>query len=194
VRVSRVRWLAVALCAAALTGCASNPAAPEEYGSLPAAATPRIPALAPCPAAGSASSLPQVTLNCLRSGRKVDMATLGGRPVLVNLWASWCAPCKREMPSLQGAYARYGHQISFLGVDTKDDINSAKDFLAAFALHYPQVADANGDLLHKVGGAGLPVTLVLNTDGKTVYSHRGELRSKDLQQALRAAGIRTAQS
>jgi cytochrome c biogenesis protein CcmG/thiol:disulfide interchange protein DsbE len=98
------------------------------------------------------------------------------------------------MPSLQGAYARYGHQISFLGVDTKDDINSAKDFLAAFALHYPQVADANGDLLHKVGGAGLPVTLVLNTDGKTVYSHRGELRSKDLQQALRAAGIRTAQS
>jgi cytochrome c biogenesis protein CcmG/thiol:disulfide interchange protein DsbE len=158
-----------------------------DVGPVP---TPRVPTLAPCPPTASPSSLPSVTLGCLRAGPKVDTAFLGGRPVVVNLWASWCGPCKREMPSLQAAYRAFGGQVGFLGIDTKDDGNSANDFLAAMSVHYPQVVDGNGDLLHKLGGSGLPVTVVLDAAGRTVYSHRGELRSNDLKAALLAAGVK----
>ena len=188
----RVPITALALVAALAAGCGSGTntgagaADATDVGPVP---TPRIPTLAPCPTAGSPSSLPSITLSCLRDGPKVDTATLGGHPVLVNLWASWCGPCKQEMPSLQTAYRTFGRQISFLGVDTKDDVNSASDFLAATSVHYPQVVDNNGDLLHKIGGSGLPVTVVLDATGHTVYSHRGQLRSDDLKAALRSAGV-----
>ena len=188
----RVPIITLALVAALAAGCGSGAsagvgAADGTYaGPVP---TPRIPTLAPCPTAGSPSSLPSLTLSCLRDGPKVDTATLGGHPVLVNLWASWCGPCKQEMPSLQTAYRTLGRQISFLGVDTKDDVNSASDFLAAISVHYPQVVDDNGDLLHKIGGSGLPVTVVLDVTGRAVYSHRGQLRTDDLRAALLAAGV-----
>jgi cytochrome c biogenesis protein CcmG/thiol:disulfide interchange protein DsbE len=189
----RVPVTALALVAVLTAGCGGGStggigtADGTDVGPVP---TPRIPTLASCPTAGSASSLPSITLNCLRSGPKVDTAALGGRPVLVNLWASWCGPCKQEMPSLQRAYGTFGGQIAFLGVDTKDEMNSANDFLAATSVHYPQVVDNNGDLLHKIGGSGLPVTVVLDATGRTVYSHRGQLRSDDLKAALLAAGVR----
>jgi cytochrome c biogenesis protein CcmG/thiol:disulfide interchange protein DsbE len=177
------------LTAACGSGSASGVGASDgtDVGPVP---TPRIPTLASCPTAGSPSSLPSITLNCLRDGPAVDTAALGGRPVLVNLWASWCGPCKQEMPSLQRAYGTFGGQIAFLGVDTKDEKNSANDFLAATSVHYPQVVDTDGDLLHKIGGSGLPVTVVLDATGRSVYSHRGQLRSDDLRTALLAAGVR----
>lgn len=185
----RTTGLAVVLGAALLSGCAASPSShdlSEGAGPVPA---PRTPALAACPVAGTHSSLPSLTLRCLGQGPKVDPSSLGGRPVLVNLWASWCGPCRQEMPSLQAAYDRYGSRVAFLGVDTKDSTDSAKDFLATVAVHYPQVVDDNGDLLHGVGGSGLPVTIVLNAAGKTLYSHRGEMHAKDLRAALSAAGI-----
>jgi cytochrome c biogenesis protein CcmG/thiol:disulfide interchange protein DsbE len=183
-----LKAFAAAWCALALTSCASSADgyAAQDAGPIP---TPRVPVLAACPARGTSSSLPEVTLRCLQQGPEVHSTKLGGRPVLLNLWASWCDPCKQEMPSLQAAYNRYSSQLSFLGVDTKDSTASANDFLAAISVHYPQVVDSDGNLLHRVGGAGLPVTLVLNAAGKTVYSHRGELRTKDLQAALAAAGV-----
>jgi cytochrome c biogenesis protein CcmG/thiol:disulfide interchange protein DsbE len=182
--------IAFALAVASCSGASSPSAASGDAGPAP---SPRVPVLAACPAPGTASSLPHARLSCLRAGPKVDPGALGGRPVLVNLWASWCGPCKQEMPSLQAAYATYGTQIAFLGVDTKDSPDSAQDFLAATAVHYPQVIDDNGDLLHGVGGSGLPVTIVLDAAGRTVYSHRGELRARDLKAALVAGGVTNAQ-
>ena len=183
------RFLALAVACAAMASCAlSQPgdSGPDTVGAPPA---PRLPVLARCPAAGSRSWLPPMSLTCLGSGPAVSTTALGGRPVLINLWASWCWPCQKEMPALQAAYARYGNSVDFLGVDTKDSADSAKDFLAAVAVHYPQVVDEDGDLLHGLGGAGLPVTLILDPTGRTVYSHRGELRPTDLAAALRAAGL-----
>jgi cytochrome c biogenesis protein CcmG/thiol:disulfide interchange protein DsbE len=148
----------------------------------------RHPVLSPCPSSGMASALPSLSLGCLGTGPVVNLAALGG-PVLVNLWASWCGPCRKEMPSLQAAFDSHGAKIQFLGVDTEDDRNSANDFLAAFGVHYPQVSDARGDLLHQIGGSGLPVTLILDRTGKVVYSKRGEMKHADLTAALRAAGI-----
>lgn len=173
--------------ATAITSCAS-PAA----RSLPDSANgpvlaPRTLVLAACPPTGTGSGLPTLTLTCLTGGPAVDPARLGGAPVLLNLWASWCVPCQQEMPALQRAYAQYGRQVRFLGVDTEDEHDSARDFLAAVGGHYPQVVDDRGDLLHRLGGTGLPVTIVLDASGKVVYSHRGQLSEPALATALAAA-------
>jgi len=116
----------------------------------------------------------------------VDPARLGGSPVLVNLWASWCVPCQQEMPALQRAYPRYGRQVRFVGLDTEDDPDSAKDFLAAVGVHYPQVVDDRGDL-HHLAGTGIPATLILHARGRVVFTHRGKLRERDLAAALASA-------
>lgn len=188
---SRVSRWCLAVAVALISACSSAASSPsQDQGAGPAPA-PRQPSLRPCPAPGSGSSLPTLRLPCLTGTATVNLAALGGRPLLVNLWASWCVPCQEEMPSLQKAYAATTGHLSFLGVDTKDDLSSAQDFLAATGIHYPQVRDAGADLLHRLGSAGLPVTLVLDGRGKIVYSHRGALRAKDLTAALRAGGWQT---
>ena len=181
--------LAVAVVLVTVAACA--PAArPSHSFEAQGRPSPRTPVLAPCPGAGAQSDLPAVKLSCLQDGPDVSTTKLGGRPVLINLWASWCGPCKQEMPALQAAYEQVGSRVMFLGVDTKDDPDSARDFLAATAIHYPQAVDADGQLLHELGGSGLPVTLILDASGNRVYSHRGELRADDLRTALAAAGVR----
>ena len=178
---------ALALGLLGLAGCGGGtPAAPSYAGPTPVA---RHPVLAACPAPGRASRLPRARLTCFTGGSVIDTTALGGRPTLVNLWASWCGPCQREMPALQRAYQHYQAKVSFLGVDTTDERASAEDFLATIGIHYPQVSDTRGDLLHRVGGPGLPVTLVLDANGAVVYSHRGQLKPADLTAALGAAGV-----
>ena len=170
-----------------VTSCASpaqRSVSDATAGPRPAA---RTPVLADCPITGSGTALPALTLSCLTAGRAVNPARLGGSAVLVNLWASWCVPCQQEMPALQRAYAKRGQQVRFLGVDTEDERDSASDFLAAVGVHYPQVVDDRGDLLHRLGGTGLPVTLVLDAAGKVVYTHRGQLTDADLAKALATA-------
>ncbi len=143
-------------------------------------------AWAGCPRPGGDSGLPGLTLRCLSAGPTVDPARLGGSPVLVNLWASWCMPCQQEMPALQRACARYGRQERFVGVDTEDEPDSAKGFLAAVGVHYPQVIDDRGDL-HHLGGTGIPATLILNARGRVVFTHRGQRRERDLAASLASA-------
>lgn len=59
------------------------------------------------------------------------------RPVLVNLWATWCGPCREEMPRLQAAYERFGDRVAFVGVDTQDDPQAAGEFLDEVGLTWP---------------------------------------------------------
>ena len=171
--------------AGTVTSCASPTSSTgSAIGSWPA---PRTPVLAACPRAGSGSGLPGLALRCLSAGPTVDPARLGGSPVLVTLWASWCVPCQQEMPALQRACARYGRQVRFVGVDTEDDPDSAKDFLAAVGVHYLQVIDDWGDLLHHLGGTRLRVTLIVDARGRVVFTRRGQLRDRDLAAALASA-------
>ena len=174
------------LAAAAVTSCAGPAVRPVPDSAAGTGPAPRTPVLAACPATGTGSGLPALTLSCLTGGPAVNPARLGGSPVLVNLWASWCVPCQQEMPALQRAYALHGRQVRFLGVNTEDQRDSASDFLAAVGVHYPQVVDDRGDLLHRLGGTGLPVTLVLDASGRVVYSHRGRLTEPALAKALAA--------
>lgn len=154
----------------------------------------RVGALDRCPAPGPADlppveqgvggatgqHLPTVTLPCLGQGPSVTMS--GGRavPTVVNLWASWCVPCKLEMPRLRQAAGHAGGQALFLGVDVKDDPAAGARFLARAGVRYPQVQDRTGRLLADLRLPGIPLTYVLDPTGVIRYRHIGQMQAQDI--------------
>ncbi len=144
----------------------------------------------PPTAAPPADRLPALTLPCLTPGPDIDLAALRGRPVLINLWASWCVPCREEMPLLQAAHERYGEQVQFLGVDTLDSADLAADFLVETGVTYPQLVDLDGDLLDHLRIPGLPVTVVLDADGRVATKHIGELNQESIDNLLTGVLVR----
>lgn len=128
--------------------------------------------------------LASVRLPCLRPGPDIDVAQLRGRPVLLNAWASWCGPCRDEMPFLTAAHQRFGDQIQFVGLNTADAPPTAADFLEEFQVRYPQLADPNSRLLDHLRVPGLPVTLILGANGAVLHKHIGPLERDELDTLL----------
>jgi cytochrome c biogenesis protein CcmG/thiol:disulfide interchange protein DsbE len=93
-----------------------------------------------------------------------------GRPVIVNVWASWCAPCRTETPLLQRAFEEYGDEVTILGVASKDGAADAMDFMDEFGLTYPNVLDVTGAIRTELGLSGFPTTYLIDKDG--VLQHR----------------------
>jgi thiol-disulfide isomerase/thioredoxin len=126
--------------------------------------------------------LPAVDLPCLNESRAVDASRLGG-PAVVNLWASWCGPCRREMPMLAEA-ARRNPDVRFVGINTQDRPEAAADFLASTGVRYPQLVDVDGVVLADTRVPGLPVTLALDPDGNVVDRVIGEASAEELAKLL----------
>jgi cytochrome c biogenesis protein CcmG/thiol:disulfide interchange protein DsbE len=164
-----------------------SPKAPDGTASLPAGVT--SPSLAPCPkpAPGPRVALPAVSLTCLGGGRGLSLDHLPARPFVINLWASWCAPCRAEAPRLAAAAtAAYGH-VEFLGVDTEDERDAALSFLADVGIDYPQLSDPGSDVMHRLPAPGIPVTLAVDATGRVVYRRIGEVSVEQLADAVHAA-------
>lgn len=132
----------------------------------------------------SGRGLGAIRLPCLTPGPDVDLAQLRGRPVLVNIWASWCGPCRKEMPLLTEAHARFGDQIQFVGLNTADSPTVAAGFLEKYDVRYPQLADSNNVLLERLRIPGLPVTLILDADGTVLERHIGPFEGSELDDLL----------
>jgi cytochrome c biogenesis protein CcmG, thiol:disulfide interchange protein DsbE len=105
---------------------------------------------------------------------------LRGNPVVVNVWASWCDPCRKEFPYLQRLSAKYGKRVAFVGVDTQDNDAAARTFLGELPLPYPSYTDPNQDIARSVGAAvGLPDTAYFDASGKRVFVKQGQYASED---------------
>ncbi len=187
--MGRARVWVVALVASAAGSCA----APARPGPAHPGPVPTVPALeacepAPAPAAAITDGPPGVPLSCFGTGRPVRLDGLRGRPTVVNVWASWCVPCRREMPLLQRTHERLGTTVRFLGVNTADDPGSAADFLRVLGIRFPQAVDDTGRLASRLGSPGLPVTIVIDGSGRVVYRRIGELHEADLATGLSTAG------
>jgi thiol-disulfide isomerase/thioredoxin len=104
-------------------------------------------ALQPCPAPGAAQPVKQlegIEADCLGDGASVDVGrALAGAPVLVNVWASWCEPCRTELPVLQ-EYAKQPGAVRVLGVQVQSPAKDGLDLLAKLGVHLPSVYDGNG--------------------------------------------------
>jgi cytochrome c biogenesis protein CcmG/thiol:disulfide interchange protein DsbE len=151
----------------------------------------RVPGLEPCaklPTSGASEvggeRLPDLSLPCLTGESAINISKLGGRPVVVNLWATWCGPCRDEMPFLQVAYERYAGDVSFVGVITKDNPKGAGAFLHDVGVTYPQLVDVDGQLLDHLAIPGLPVTVVLDQRGLVVTRHVGPLAHDSLRELI----------
>jgi thiol-disulfide isomerase/thioredoxin len=102
-----------------------------------------------------------------------QLRALRGHPVVVNLWASWCDPCRYELPFLQRAAVERGAQVAFLGVDVNDAPSAAKQFAAQYPMPYPSFEDPHSNVAGRYGARGLPATAFYDAAGKLVIVHQG---------------------
>ena len=130
------------------------------------------------PGTGAAvdGGLPDVTLPCLGGGKDVTLSGLRG-PLVVNLWASWCGPCRQEMPVLEQFHRRYGDRVGVLGVDFEDpQTTSAMALVRKAGVTYPLLADPQGELLGRApfpARMGLPLFAFVDADGKVEVAAGG---------------------
>ncbi|MFQ5515989.1 MAG: TlpA family protein disulfide reductase [Acidimicrobiia bacterium] len=102
------------------------------------------------------------------------------RPVVVNVWASWCIPCRSEAPLLRRASRRFGNDIRFVGVAVRDDPGSAADFVAEFSLDFEHFFDRSGAVPAALGGRGVPHTFFFRAGGDLDYLHLGVIDERTL--------------
>ena len=133
--------------------------------------------------------LANLELPCLTAGAAINPARLGGRPVVLNLWATWCLPCREEMPMLQQTQTREEAKVQFVGVDTKDRPDWAAEFLPQVNVTYPEVVDTDGQLLASVRSPGLPVTIVVDRDGRIIGQQVGRISQERLDDLIKQAGV-----
>lgn len=113
-----------------------------------------------------------------RSDFRARMAELRGYPVVVNKWASWCAPCRAEFPVFQKAGLELGKQVAFLGLDGQDNDGNARKFLKQFPVIYPSYRDPDLKIAPTIeAGVAFPTTIFFDRKGRLVYAHPGPYRT-----------------
>ncbi len=121
----------------------------------------------------------------------LSLAQLRGRPVLVNFWASWCVPCRKEAPLLETAHRHLGDRVAFVGVDTNDTRAAALSFLHQTGVTYPSAYDPHGTAATTYGLFGLPTTVFVSPGGRILERNVGALTSGSLAQGI-AVLVRSA--
>ena len=139
--------------------------------------------IAPCqPGRGTlvGGGMPDVTLPCLGGGRAVNVSSLRG-PMVINLWASWCGPCRHEMPVIQSFHQKYGDRVPVLGIDYQDvQPLAAMELAQKSGVTYPLLADPQAALsaaspLPVI--KGLPMMVLLDQNGRIAYQAFVEIKS-----------------
>lgn len=117
-------------------------------------------------------------------GEQLDLASLRGRPVVLNFWASWCAPCRAETPGLV-TLADENKDVAFVGVNVKDEPSSARAFDRDFKVTYPSIVDRVGTLAAGWPiSIGLPSTVVLDGQGRLAARFTGGVVPEELTAVL----------
>ncbi|MDQ6898946.1 MAG: TlpA family protein disulfide reductase [Candidatus Dormibacteraeota bacterium] len=132
---------------------------------------------------------PEFSIEPLNGGGQTSLQVLRGQPVVLNFWASWCQPCREEMPMLGREAVSRQATVHFLGVDTRDTAEAARGFLVAQPVPYP-VGQARGGIPSGYQTDGLPTTYFLNAAGFVVAQHRGLLNAALLGRYLKLVGIK----
>lgn len=118
---------------------------------------------------------PSFEAELLEGGGTLALDDLRGRPVVLNFWASWCAPCEDEAPMLRDAWERFGDRVAFVGVNIKDARSEALAFDERHRLGYPDVRDEGGAIFADFGLTGQPETFVIDARGEIVEHINGPI-------------------
>jgi cytochrome c biogenesis protein CcmG/thiol:disulfide interchange protein DsbE len=120
-------------------------------------------------------------------GPRVTLASLRGKPALINFWASWCEPCREEAPELARLDRTLHGRAALVGVDYTDREANARSFLRRFGWKFPVLSDPDGVYGARYGFTGLPATILLDPQGRIAATLRGPQSVASVLQALRAS-------
>lgn len=180
--VALVALLALVACSDPGGRDASAPPVTPASGTGPPCVQAATPAASPAVPAGG-EKVPDLALACFPGGGDVRLRSLG-RPAVINLWGSWCPPCRRELPALD-TYARRG-TVLVVGIATEDTRTAAGSIIDDLGLGFPNLYDREGRLHKAIGSLPLPVTLFVAADGTIAYTHRaGALDEAGFEQLAR---------
>jgi thiol-disulfide isomerase/thioredoxin len=111
-------------------------------------------------------------LKCLDGKSTVDIGQIKG-PVLVNVWGSWCGPCKEEMPIFVDFYGKYKEKVSLIGISVEEaNVQNARDFVELYGMSWPNLNDPDGSTRGTLG-MGVPITLFIDAQGKVAFRKIG---------------------
>lgn len=191
--VAAAAALLLAACSAPtdVTGSAGSPQEPTP-GTAPAGSA-DVPddlraILPPCPTSSEvpevANGLPAVTLSCLGPGDPVALSGLRGTPMVLNAWASWCQPCRAELPALASYSEQAEGEVAVLGLNALDDAEAAATLWTQLTMPFPSVSDPEGATRASLRWVGLPVTYFVDSTGMIVYRHDGAVTDVEQWAAL----------
>ena len=127
-------------------------------------------------AVATQASAPDFTLRTLNGGPNLRLAEQRGRVVMVNFWATWCGPCRQEMPQLDRLYQKYKSSgFVLLGVNVDEDARKASDVAAKLGVTFPVLLDTDKAVSKLYDLSTMPSTVIIDRDGKVRYFHRGYL-------------------
>jgi len=120
--------------------------------------------------------VPTATLPTLPPGSEASLADYRGEWVLLNLWASWCVPCRDESPALEEFESNNRGSLTVLGVDTRDLSGDAMKFLDQYGINYPQIRDASGEYAEDLKTTGVPESFLVDPEGNLVAHYPGPFK------------------
>lgn len=121
------------------------------------------------------------------AGNEVRLSDYLGKPVVVNFWASWCGPCRMEMPEFQEKHLELGGEVQFLMINMtggRETVETARDFIAGQGYTFPVLYDTEGDVAVTYGAYALPTTYFIDAEGYAIAQARGAINSETLQAGI----------
>jgi len=114
-------------------------------------------------------------------GNTVTISDLGGWPVVINFWSTWCPACFAEMPAFEKVYQANRESVQFLGINLSEDIEGSLNVVEETGVTYPLARDPRGEVFTAFGGYGMPTTVFLDENGGVVEMYTGELTAGELE-------------
>ncbi|MEZ5296647.1 MAG: TlpA disulfide reductase family protein [Ilumatobacteraceae bacterium] len=136
-----------------------------------------------CSGGDESSSLPDVEIVSLNGTETTSLADLEG-PAVINLWATWCAPCRREIPAFEEVHQARSDEVRFVGINVGEDADVAAEYLAEVGATYDQFSDSAGYVVTELDTTAMPVTIVIDANGNITERKLGPMDEDDLNVAI----------
>lgn len=164
-----------------LTSVTTVPPSPPDNTSAP-------PAEGGTGAPGNRNAAPDFTVTD-GGGNRVSTADLSGKPVILNFWATWCPPCRSELPAFDKLYRQYGNEVSFMMIDLTDGyretVEGVKKFISENGYTFPVYYDTEGSAAEAYNVSSIPFTVAVGRNGNIVGTHLGAMSEAALEKLIK---------
>jgi len=126
-------------------------------------------------------------LESLGGNEEIGLENFKGKPIVINFWATWCGPCKQEIPFFEKTWKEYKDKgVVFLGIDVMDDKENAEEFIETLGISYTNLYDPSGKTSNAYGVVALPATFFIDKNGNIAIKHYGSFLGKDAEKAFKS--------